>query len=169
MNLFLSYFNNNFTFFQPYLIDSFNNDDDFLVVLLLMGALFFIVATIIGVILGLFLIAILVTLLTVGIVSTSVLVGLHQKSLSKGFKTFFITASIVGCTIISVLFFWFINNVKDLCETKTAIIAGIICGIASGWLVGLLLFIASKRGIEFITNKFRKPNTINPIKKNDHH
>lgn len=76
--------------FSPYIIDSFKNDDDFLVVLLIMGAIFFAIVVIIGVVLCLLFILLLIVLITAGVLSTSVLVGIQQKSVSKGFKTFFL-------------------------------------------------------------------------------
>lgn len=89
--------------FSPYIIDSFKNDDDFLVVLLIMGAIFFAIVVIIGVVLCLLFILLLIGLITAGILSTSVLIGIQQKSISKGFKTFFLSVSMVGCTIVAGL------------------------------------------------------------------
>ncbi|MET7036380.1 hypothetical protein [Elizabethkingia miricola] len=137
-----------------YLIDSFRNDDDFLVAMLLMGALVFFILGVIGIILGLLLILIVIFLISAGIISTSLLVGLQQKSLSKGFKTFFISVSILGSTIASVILFLFINTVKNWWQTDTAIIAGIVSGIASGWILGVIMFTASKKLVMFLKNKY---------------
>ncbi|MCP1252624.1 hypothetical protein NK212_12250 [Elizabethkingia sp. S0634] len=137
-----------------YLIDSFRNDDDFLVAMLLMGALVFFILGVIGIILGLLLILIVIFLISAGIISTSLLVGLQQKSLSKGFKTFFISVSILGSTIASVILFLFINTVKNWWQTDTAIIAGIVSGIASGWILGVIMFTASKKLVLFLKNKY---------------
>lgn len=137
-----------------YLIDSFRNDDDFLVAMLLMGALVFFILGVIGIILGLLLILIVIFLISAGIISASLLVGLHQKSLSKGFKTFFISVSILGSTIASVILFLFINTVKNWWQTDTAIIAGIVSGIASGWILGMIMFTASKKLVMFLKNKY---------------
>ncbi|MDX8573615.1 hypothetical protein OZ666_18120 [Elizabethkingia sp. HX QKY] len=137
-----------------YLIDSFRNDDDFLVAMLLMGALVFFILGVIGIILGLLLILIVIFLISAGIISASLLVGLQQKSLSKGFKTFFISVSILGSTIASVILFLFINTVKNWWQTDTAIIAGIVSGIASGWILGVIMFTASKKLVMFLKNKY---------------
>lgn len=75
----MSYKFSSFTF---YLIDSLQNDDDFLAALLVMGAFFCLFAVIIGVILVLMVFAILLALISGGILSASVLVGLHQRSVS---------------------------------------------------------------------------------------
>ncbi|MDR2230083.1 MAG: hypothetical protein LBE39_11510 [Flavobacteriaceae bacterium] len=137
-----------------YLIDSFRNDDDFLVVMLLMGALVFLILGVIGIVLGLLLIFIIILLISGGIISASVLVGLQQKSLSKGFKTFFLSISVLGSTIASVILFLFINAVKKWWQTDTAIIAGIISGIISGWILGLVMFVTAKKLVLFLKNKY---------------
>lgn len=160
-NIFLFYFLDCFVLFKllPF-NDSFQNDDNFIVVMLLMGALFFLIALIIGVVLGLIFLTILIGLISVGLISTSILVGLHQKSISKGFKTLFISVSILGSTIVSVLFFWFVNTIKEWWNTDISIIIGIICGIVTGYFIGLLLFIAIKKMILFIKNKHSTKNKL---------
>ncbi|KUY17298.1 hypothetical protein BAZ12_17870 [Elizabethkingia miricola] len=119
-----------------------------------MGALVFFILGVIGIILGLLLILIVIFLISAGIISASLLVGLQQKSLSKGFKTFFISVSILGSTIASVILFLFINTVKNWWQADTAIIAGIVSGIASGWILGVIMFTASKKLVMFLKNKY---------------
>ncbi|WP_417873773.1 hypothetical protein [Xanthomarina gelatinilytica] len=119
-----------------------------------MGALFFLIALIIGVVICLIVIAILIGLIGVGIISTSVLTGLYQRSIGKGFKTFFVLSSILGSTIVSVVFFWFINTIKNWWSTDLVIVAGIGSGIISGWLLGLLLFVTLRKMMEFIKTKY---------------
>lgn len=137
-----------------YLIDSFQNDDDFLAVLLLMGAFFCFFAVIIGVVLVLMFFAILFALISGGILSASVLVGLQQKSVSKGFKTLFVSVSILGTTIISVIFFWFMNKIQHWWGNDVSIFAGIVFGLLSGWLLGTLIFMAVKKLVLFLKNKY---------------
>jgi len=62
-------------------------------------------AVIIGVFLVLLFFAILFLLISGGLISALVLVGFQQRSVSKGFKTLFLSVSILGATIISVIFF----------------------------------------------------------------
>ncbi|AQX83948.1 hypothetical protein AYC65_02450 [Elizabethkingia bruuniana] len=119
-----------------------------------MGALVFFILGVIGIVLGLLFILIVIFLISAGIISTSVLVGLQQKSLSKGFKTFFISVSILGSTIASVILFLFINTIKNWWQTDTTIIAGLISGIASGWILGLIMFITCKKLVLFLKNKY---------------
>lgn len=139
-----------------YMMDSFKNDDDFLVVLMLMGALFFLLALIISVVLILIFFLILFFLISGGIVSVSVLVGVQQKSISKGFKTLFLIVSILGTTVVSVIFFYFINLIQHWWTADISIIAGIICGAISGWLLGLLIFKASGKLVASLRNKYNE-------------
>ncbi|MBB6369618.1 hypothetical protein [Chryseobacterium shigense] len=147
-----------------YMMDSFKNDEDFLIALILMGALFFLLALIIGVVLILMFFLILFFLISGGIISASVLVGIQQKSVSKGFKTLFLSVSILGTTIVSVIFFYFINLIQHWWTADISIVAGIICGALSGWLLGLLIFKASGKLVTFLKNKYNdrmKSKSIN--------
>lgn len=133
--------------------DSFRNEDDFLVQLLLMGAAFAVFAAIIAVSLVLIVSFILFFMLSAGIISTSLLVGFQQKSVGKGFRTFFILASIVGSIVISVIFFWLLNSVYDFWITEVAVIAGILSGAATGWALGVIIFLTSKKIVIFMKNQ----------------
>lgn len=139
-----------------YLIDSFRNDDDFLAVLLIMGAFFCLFAVIIGVALVLIFFAILLVLISGGLISASVLVGLQQKSVSKGFKTLFLSSSILGTTIISVIFFWFLNKIEHWWSNDISIFAGIVFGLISGWILGIIVFTAAKKMVLFLKIKYDK-------------
>lgn len=151
---------NQFQVFRGQIIDSFQNDDNFLVVLLLMGALFFLIALIVGVVICLLLILILIGLISAGITSASILVGIQQKSISKGFKTFFISVSMLGSVIVSIIFFWVVNAIKDWWSNDISTIAGIICGLISGYFLGILLFTATKKAAQFLSNKYQSKKQV---------
>ena len=146
------------TSLQPtdfFIIDSFNNDEDFLIVLLLMGAIFFGIAVIVGVVICILFTLLIIALISAGLISASVLVGYQKKSVSKGFKTFFLSASILGATIVSVIFFRLINSIYAWTTPDISIIAGIIWGLISGWLLGLLIFTALKKIVLLLNNKYQ--------------
>ncbi|WP_370900682.1 hypothetical protein [Chryseobacterium gossypii] len=143
---------------QYFIIDSFNNDDNFLIVLLLMGALFFGLAVIIGAVICILCLLLLIALISAGLISASVLVGYQQKSVNKGFKTFFISASTLGTTIISVIFFRVLNSIYDWWATDTSVIAGIAFGLLSGLLLGWLIFTAFKKILDFLITKYQSFN-----------
>jgi len=100
-------------YFDFLMIDSFRNDDDYLAILILMGMLFLVFAVILTTVLIIIFVGILLALVGAGIISASVLVGLQQRSLNRGLKTLFLMASMLGFSIISVIFFWFANQVRD--------------------------------------------------------
>ncbi|MFC3160804.1 hypothetical protein SAMN05443633_105152 [Chryseobacterium arachidis] len=125
-----------------------------------MGVIFFAIVVIVGVVLCLLFILLLIGLITAGILSTSVLIGIQQKSISKGFKTFFLGVSMVGCTIIAIIFFWFVNSVKEWWDTNISIIIGIFCGVLSGYILGLLMFVALKKIISLLQKKYQTIRSV---------
>ncbi|OBW41966.1 hypothetical protein AB670_01657 [Chryseobacterium sp. MOF25P] len=125
-----------------------------------MGAIFFAIVVIIGVVLCLLFILLLIGLITAGILSTSVLIGIQQKSISKGFKTFFLGVSMIGCTIVSIIFFWFANSVKEWWDTNISIIIGVFCGVLGGYILGLLMFVALKKIISLLQKKYQTIRSI---------
>ncbi|MCS4226660.1 hypothetical protein [Sphingobacterium sp. BIGb0165] len=139
-----------------YLIDSFRNDDNFIATLLLMGSLVFLALAVISILLGLLFIVTIILLISAGIISTSVIVGLQQRSITKGFKTLFLSSAILGSSIVSVIFCIFLNAVYDWSSNNMAILIGVVLGIILGTGLGLLAFRAMAGLIRFLTNKYRK-------------
>jgi len=139
-----------------YLIDSFRNEDNFIVTLLLMGSLVFLALAVISILLGLLFIVTIILLISAGIISTSVIVGLQQRSITKGFKTLFLSSAILGSSIVSVIFCIFLNAVYDWSSNNMAILMGLVLGIILGTGLGLLAFKAMAGLIRFLTSKYRK-------------
>jgi hypothetical protein len=139
-----------------YLIDSFRNDDNFIATLLLMGSLVFLALAVISILLGLLFIVTIILLISAGIISTSVIVGLQQRSITKGFKTLFLSSAILGSSIVSVIFCIFLNAVYDWSSNNIAILIGLVLGIILGTGLGLLAFKAMAGLIRFLMSKYRK-------------
>ncbi|MGE8243414.1 MAG: hypothetical protein ACN6PD_12070 [Sphingobacterium sp.] len=139
-----------------YLIDSFRNDDNFIATLLLMGSLVFLALAVISILLGLLFIVTIILLISAGIISTSVIVGLQQRSITKGFKTLFLSSAILGSSIVSVIFCIFLNAVYDWSSNNMAILIGLVLGIILGTGLGLLAFKAMAGLIRFLMSKYRK-------------
>lgn len=139
-----------------YLIDSFRNEDDFIATLLLMGSLVFLALAVISILLGLLFIITIILLISAGIISTSVIVGLQQRSITKGFKTLFLSSAIVGSSIVSVIFCIFLNAVYDWSSNNMAMLIGLVLGIILGTGLGLLAFKAMAGLIRFLTSKYQK-------------
>lgn len=127
-------------YFDFLMIDSFRNDDDYLAILILMGMLFVVFAVILTTVLIIIFVGILLALVGAGIISASVLVGLQQRSLNTGLKTLFLMASMLGFSIISVIFFWFANQVLDWWSQEISLLVGVGVGLLSGWMLGMLFF-----------------------------
>ncbi|MNG54192.1 hypothetical protein D3C87_453220 [compost metagenome] len=139
-----------------YLIDSFRNDDNFIATLLLIGSLVFLALAVISILLGLLFIVTIILLISAGIISTSVIVGLQQRSITKGFKTLFLSSAILGSSIVSVIFCIFLNAVYDWSSNNMAILIGLVLGIILGTGLGLLAFKAMAGLIRFLMSKYRK-------------
>ncbi|WP_300673347.1 hypothetical protein [Soonwooa sp.] len=140
---------------KPLVINSYQNDDEFEVTLLIVGAFVFLLLLILCVVIGLLFIAIVIGLVSAGIISTSVLVGFQQRSASKGFKTFFTISSILGCSIVSIIIFVFLNSLFNWGNQQASIFAGSLCGIAFGWFIGFLMYKASLKIILFLQRKYK--------------
>lgn len=98
----------------------------------------------------------LITLISIGILSTSLVSGLYQKSISQGFKTFVILISILRCIIISEFFFCLMHEIFGWWGINTSLVIGLIPGVISGWLIGSVMFGTVKRIIKFIKNRYNK-------------
>jgi len=100
-------------------------------------------------------IVIVIGLVSAGIISTSVLVGFQQRSVSKAFKTFFIVSPTFGSTIVSVIAFLFTNMVYKWEQKDSSIFARILCGIGFGCLFGFLMYKALHKIILFLQRKYK--------------
>ena len=93
----------------------------------------------VGVVLTIIGIMILFGLIAAGILSTSILVGLHNKSFEKGFTTFLISVTTLGGLLIGSIGFWGLNKIMHWFTTQTALIIGSSGGLLTGLLLGILL------------------------------
>lgn len=75
-------------------------------------------------------------LVGLGILSTSVIIGLNQKSVTKGFKTFLLLLAVAGGVCICTTAFYLIKRLFNL---HLALNDTLVIGAASGLLGGLLL------------------------------
>ncbi|HVG13088.1 MAG TPA: hypothetical protein VM843_08790 [Flavisolibacter sp.] len=79
-------------------------------------------------------------LVSAGILSTSVLVGLKKKSVTKGFRTLLYVSSAVGGVAVASAGLYLINRFYDLqLAAPTALVIGALSGGAGGILLGYLL------------------------------
>ncbi|MFC6267191.1 hypothetical protein [Frigoriflavimonas asaccharolytica] len=142
------------------MIYTFNDEENFLISLMIMGAIFSIIAFIVVIVFTVLILGILFILAAVGAISSSILVGFHQKSLSAGFKTLFI----IGCSFLtivaSLIFFILSNQIWPWTSNLIAIISGVIFGIGSGWIFGILIFKAFIATVKYIKVRFATTKEI---------
>ncbi len=128
-------------------------DESFNLMLLVIIAVVMCIIISVGISFSLTILAVLFGLISLGIVSLSVLVGLYKKSFERAFETLIITSSsmfgtFAGATICGVgnaIFHWF--------STNRAIGFGALIGLVSGFLLGLLLVVLIQRITAFLKEK----------------
>jgi hypothetical protein len=125
-----------------------NTDNDFTPALafgavIVIGFIFLCVG--IGIALTIFGVLIISGLISIGVLSASILAGLHKKSFAVGFKTFLISASTVGGFILCGFGCWLLNQFWHWWNPWKALTMGSCIGLLSGFTFGLLvLFVLQK-------------------------
>jgi hypothetical protein len=130
--------------------------DDLPFNLLLLGilALFFcamIGAAIVGAAVAALVLFFLMALVTLGLLSTSVLVGLYKRSFQAGFKTFLYTLFGGSCSLIGGGGLWIAGQLVDLPLTPAY---HIVIGGVAGLLGGILMALATHQVLRFIFKSF---------------
>lgn len=130
----------------------FYEDDSPMLVFLLLFALLCIG---VGIVLTILALLIIFGLIGAGILSASILVGLHKKSFSKAFKTFLLSSTTIGGLIIGLVSFWAIHAFLKWWALPTALISGGITGIISGLLLGYFAFYVIQKLTAFLYTKLK--------------
>jgi hypothetical protein len=120
-------------------------DDEFDIFLLAVGIAFVCIvigATLVGSLVATLAMLALFGLVTAGVLSAGVLLGLYRKSISAGFKT---VIGITGCLsgiLIGEIAFFLINRIFHLHLSGVAVLLiGGFSGLVGGLLLGLVLFL----------------------------
>ena len=92
--------------------------------------------------------------ITVGIVSASIIVTLHQKSIEKGFKAFLILGSLFTGLFTTAALFTIVNYVTHWFTLLQALIAGGVTGLIAGFIMGQVLFVIASRLILYLKRQF---------------
>ncbi len=106
-----------------------------------------------GIVVAVLTLFIIFGLITTGVLSVSVMVGLNKKSFMTGFKTFVITCSTVFSALIMALFFFIYNKIVHWWSGEKAALIGICTGLIAGFLLGALLMLIVRRLTEFFKTK----------------
>ena len=96
---------------------------------------------------------ILFGLITTGVLSVSVMVGLNKKSFMTGFKTFVITCSTVFSAMIMALSFFIYNKIVHWWSGEKAALIGVSIGLLAGFLLGNLVMVIVRRLTQFFKTK----------------
>ncbi|MDJ1481645.1 hypothetical protein QNI16_14185 [Cytophagaceae bacterium YF14B1] len=93
-------------------------------------------------------------LVSFGILSTSILVGLHQKSFAKGFKTLLVITSTLGGLVCGGVGLGILNTFLYWWDIGTSVFIGSICGMLAGFAFGILAYYIIQRFVMFFKQKF---------------
>jgi len=134
----------------------YDESDDFspgLFFFAMIGFVFILVCVGAGIVLTVLGLLIIFGLVSFGILSTSIIVGLNKKSFAKGFKTFIILASTIGGLLFCGVGFWFLNIIVHWWTTQTAIITGATFGLIAGFAFGLSAYYILQRLTTYFKQK----------------
>ncbi len=132
-------------------------DDDFN--LFLLALLIAFVSVVVGAVLAgsiavMGLLLALFALISAGIASLGILVGLYRRSLGAGFKTVLYMGCSLAGTLAGAPVFWLINRFFHLHLTsRTAVLTGACSGLLGGLLLGMMLFILIRVFLEYCRQK----------------
>lgn len=132
-------------------------DDDFDLFLLVFGITFVCVmigAVLAGSIAVMGFLLVLFALVSAGVASAGILVGLYKRSLSAGFRTILY----IGCSGVGMLagapVFWLINRLFQMHLTPgTAALTGACSGLLGGLLLGVVLFSLIRLFLDYCRQK----------------
>ncbi|HVA99540.1 MAG TPA: hypothetical protein VNG53_11655 [Bacteroidia bacterium] len=119
----------------------------------MIGLVFLLTCVGTGIVLTVLGLLILFGLVSFGILSTSIIVGLNKKSFAKGFKTFIVLISTIGGLLFCVAVFWLYNKIVHWWTLQTTIIIGSTFGLLAGLAFGLLAFYVLQRLTTYFKQK----------------
>jgi len=93
-------------------------------------------------------------LVTAGILSAGVLVGLYRKSNSAGFKTIMAVTGCLSGVLIGEIAFYLINRAYQLHLSGVAVLGiGGFCGLVGGMLLGIVMFLLIRAFLNYCRAK----------------
>jgi hypothetical protein len=138
--------------------DPYEGSDDFspgLAFFTLIGVGFIVVCVGVGIALTVLGLLIIFGLISFGILSASVLIGLNRKSLAAGFKTFLVSSSAVCGLLLCGFTFWILNKILHWWATQTALAVGGALGLLAGLAFGLIAFYVLQRVTTYLKSQLK--------------
>lgn len=135
------------------------DEEEFNLFLFSMLVIFFCVmigAAIIGAMLAALFLSFVFSLMALGVLSTSIAIGLYKKSFSTGFKSFIMIIFGISCSAIGGIGLLLVNHFFDLhVSSATSVLIGISSGSVGGLLMAIATFQTLKWMIKIIAHKLR--------------
>jgi hypothetical protein len=125
-------------------------DDEFGIFLLAIAAIFICVmigAAIVGAFAAAFVLFFVFALVTLGVLSASVAIGLYKRSFAAGFKTFLMILFGVSCSIVGALGLLFADQLFNLQISSST---SLLVGLSGGLIGGILLAITSLHAFRWL-------------------
>jgi len=123
------------------------------IVIIMIGTAFLAGCVAAGAFLTVGLLVALFGLVSLGIVSASLLIGLYQKSVEKGFRSFVVLICSTGGMTVGAMAFVVLNQLMHWVSLQTALLTGAGCGLGAGILLGYVNFILLKRLTRYFKNR----------------
>ena len=126
-----------------------------MVFLLLIGLIIACILIGIGIIIGLAALFILFVLVSLGVISTSVYVGLYQRSFQKGFKVLILLTTTLSAMAVGMVGLVVLNQIQHWFSLATALGIGAVSGMVAGVLLGLLIHAVVRKVSSVLYLKYR--------------
>jgi hypothetical protein len=142
-----------------YSVDVYDGTDDFspgLAFFTLIGIGFILVCVGAGIVITVIVLLILFGLISGGILSVSLIVGLNKRSFASGFKTFLVTTTSFGGLLIGGLGFWLINELLHWWTTQIALSSGACMGLIAGFIFGIFAFYVLQKLTTYLQNQLKQ-------------
>jgi len=131
---------------------------------LLIGVVFSLICIGIGIVLAVLVVLFLVGLISMGLISGSVVIGLYKKSFLKGLKAFIRLSVITGGLLTGTAGLWTLNKFTHWWTTKSAIITGAAAGMLSGYILSVFIFFLFRRVQAYLKVQFGDHRIFNRLK-----
>jgi hypothetical protein len=96
----------------------------------------------------------LLALVSAGILSAGILVGLYKRSVAAGFKTLLVLVCSLGGVVAGAGGFWLIHRLFHIhLTTQTSVLLGAAAGLLGGMLLGIVLFGLIRAFLEYCRQK----------------
>lgn len=109
----------------------------------------------VGIALTFIVVLVISALVSLGVLSAAVLVGLNRKSYTAGFKTFVVLGSAIGGIFLGSAGFWVLNKITKWWPLETALLSGALAGLIGGLLFGYTSWYVLRRLTAYVKEKLK--------------